>query len=201
MTTLINLRVLAGNVLNDVNAFGGSTQSAIAGVPTTASGYAVSLPGHERRLQRFKGGQVSLNFIEHYAEQHRAVLAQPGRFLGAWLDEGTLYLDVTEVHAEFATAVRLGWERNQLAIYNIGTGEEIKTRPGRRVTLTAEQSNADKLAHETGLVRDYFQRIGNTHGNIMASVTGPESPSPFDVVAGAIAELGDDGELRLLPAE
>jgi hypothetical protein len=198
VTTLISFDVLAKNVYNDLDAFGGSTQSAIVGVPTVTSGYAVSLPGHEQRVTLQVGWVGVRQAVADYAESKRSLLAQPGRYLGAWIEDGLVYLDITEVHAELATAVRLGWERDQLAIFDLGRGEEIRTRPGRRTTVTEAQTAADKLAHETGLVRDYFKRIGNTHGDIMASVTGPESPSPFEVVAGAIAELGEDGELRLV---
>lgn len=186
MTTLISFDVLAKSTIDNVDAFGGSTVSAIVGVPTVSSGYAVSLPGHERKLQRYKGGVIARNFIAWYAEQKRAELAVPGRYLGAWIDEGDLYLDITEVHAEFAEAVRLGYERNQLAIYDLGRGEEISTQPGRRATVTDAQTRADKLANESGWVHAWIMTYG------------ADVPTPFSVVGEAIAELGDDGELRLV---
>jgi hypothetical protein len=192
VTTLINLRILAQNVLNDIEAFDGSTQSAIPGVLTVTSGYGVSLPGHEHRIAADVGRDKLLTTITEYAEGKRSLLARPGRYLGAWVSDGTLFLDITEVHAEFATAVRLGWERNQLAIWNYARNSEIATRPGRRTFVTEEQTLADKLAHETGLVRDYFKRLGNTHGAIMASVTTPEDPSPFEVVGVATYDATTD---------
>lgn len=205
MTTTMNPRLLAEDTLRNVEAFGGSTLSFIAGVPTASSGYAVSLPGHEtttgaRHLAKGEWQSTTLpNFVEYYIEKHRAVLAQPGRYLGAWLDGDTLYLDVSEIHSELATAARLGWERNQLAIYDVARGQDIRTRPGRRTLVTDAQTTADRLAHENGWVRDWFVRLGTVHGDIMASVTTPADPSPFTVESSAIAELGEDGELRLVP--
>jgi len=151
VTTLISFDVLAKNVHNDLDAFGGSTQSAIVGVPTVTTGYGVSLPGHEVRHPLRVGWLGIREDIARYAESKRAELAVPGRYLGAWLDDGILYLDVTEVHAERATAERLGYDRNQLAIWDFARSEEI-----RMVTPM------------------------------------------FEVVGGVIAELGDDGELRLV---
>jgi len=151
VTTLISFDVLAQNVHNDLDAFGGSTQSAIVGVPTVTTGYGVSLPGHEVRHPLRVGWLGIREDIARYAESKRAELAVPGRYLGAWLDDGILYLDVTEVHAERATAERLGYDRNQLAIWDFARSEEI-----RMVTPM------------------------------------------FEVTGGAIAELGDDGELRLV---
>ena len=176
MTTLISFDVLAQNVHNDLDAFGGSTQSAIVGVLTVTTGYGVSLPGHEVRHPLRVGWLGIREDIARYAESKRAELAVPGRYLGAWLDDGILYLDVTEVHAEFATAVRLGIERNQLAIYSFATGNSIYlTRPYLNAPSSSEQFLADAIRREIALSRPVFE------------VTG-----------GAIAELGDDGELRLV---
>jgi hypothetical protein len=151
VTTLISFDVLATNVLRDLLAFGGSTQSAIPGVPTVTSGYGVSLPGHEVRVDTSVPRTLFSQEIRKYAESKRAELAVPGRYLGAWLDNGILYLDITEVVAERATAERLGYDRDQLAIWDFARSEEI-----RMVTPM------------------------------------------FEVVGGGIAELGDDGELRLV---
>lgn len=199
MTTLISFDVLAQNVYNDLDAFGGSTQSAIAGELTVTSGYGVSLPGHEQRIALQVGWIGVREAVAEYAASKRSLLAQPGRYLGAWIDDGIVYLDITEVHSELATATRLGWERNQLAIWDFSRNEEIRTRPGRRTTLTEKQVTADRLAHENGWVRDWFKRLGTTHGDIMASVTTPQDPSPFTVESSAIVELGDDGELQIVP--
>jgi hypothetical protein len=154
MTTLISFDVLAQNVYNDLDAFSGSTQSAIVGVPTVSSGYGVSLPGHEQRVPLQVGWLGLQQAIADYAESKRSWLAQPGRYLGAWIDDGIVYLDITEVHAERAHAEALGYDRNQLAIWDFARQEEIR-------------------------------------------MVAPM----FEVEGGAIAELGDDGELRLIPVD
>lgn len=130
MTSLISTPIAARDTVNNILAFGGSTLSLIAGVPTTASGYAVSLANHESKHHLLLDGPLRLKamveLVEQYIESKRALLAQPLNHLGAWMDGDTLYLDITEVHSERETAVNLGQQRNQLAIYNLGTGEEIR---------------------------------------------------------------------------
>lgn len=130
MTSLISTRIAARDTVLNLQSFGGSTISLIAGVPTVASGYAVSLADHESKNHLQIDGPLRIaamvELVELYIESKRALLAQPLNHLGAWLDGDTLYLDITEVHSERATAERLGRERNQLAIYDLGTGEEIR---------------------------------------------------------------------------
>lgn len=163
MTSLISTRIAARDTVINVLAHGGSTLSLIAGVPTVTTGYAVSLLNHESKYHLFIDGpgrtQAMVDTVEQYIESKRALLTDPVNHLGAWLDGDTLYLDITQVYAEFATAVRLGWERKQLAIYDLGNGEEIKTSVGHRSTVTAAQNLADSLAHENGWVDSPFELI------------------------------------------
>lgn len=181
MTTTINPHLLAQDTLTNVEAYGGSTLSLVAGVGTPTTGYVVSLAGHEKRLQRFQNGPISRNFVEYYIDAHRAVLAQPGRYLGAWVFEGNLYLDVSEVHTEIKTAVELGVQRQQLAIWHIDSDCEISLTLGRRSTLYEAQQAADQILRD---LRD-------------AGQTDPDpetvgAPSPFDVVGAAEYDVTTD---------
>lgn len=53
------------------------------------------------------------------------------RYVGSWVDSrtGTLYLDVVEIFAreDIADAIAAGRDRNQIAIWDAGRGEEIAT--------------------------------------------------------------------------
>jgi hypothetical protein len=126
VTTLISFDVLATNVLRDLLAFGGSTQSAVPGVPGVTSGYGVSLPGHERRIPVRTAYRGLAEDIKQYAELKRFHLARPGIYLGAWIDDGIVYLDLTEVVHDRATAERLGYDRDQLAVWDFAKSEEIR---------------------------------------------------------------------------
>lgn len=55
-------------------------------------------------------------------------VASPRRYFGAWLDNGTLHLDVTEVFssAEEDRALDAARRRGQLAVWHAGRREEIR---------------------------------------------------------------------------
>lgn len=182
MTTTINPRLLAKDTLTNVEAYGGSTLSLVAGVGTPTSGYVVSLAGHEKRLQRFQNGPISRNFVEYYIDAHRAVLAQPGRYLGAWVFEGDLYLDVSEVHTEIKTAVELGVQRQQLAIWHIDSDCEISLTLGRRTTLYDAQQAADQILRDirdAGQTEEAALTTTDVEGTL-AYATGKTDTPPAD---------------------
>jgi hypothetical protein len=112
---------------------GGATVSILPGVPQPASGYAVSLKGHEQR-RSLEAVNYLPSFIRRqafaYADEHRNLLAQPGHYLGAWIDGALLFLDVTRVHAEFAEAQRAGIANGQRAIFDLGRKVEYVRAPG-----------------------------------------------------------------------
>jgi hypothetical protein len=83
----------------------------------------VAVPGHELQIDLATGGTGQI--ILAYAHGKRHALAQTNRYLGAWVDNGTLYLDVAECIAERATAERLGRERGELAIFDVEGGDSI----------------------------------------------------------------------------
>ncbi len=97
-------------------------------VPT--SGFMVSLPGHSMFLPiNTLGGPRALSVLQQYANAHAVPLREPGAHLGGWhdMDAGHVVLDVSHNIRDKATALRLGHERNQIAIWDVKHGREIKT--------------------------------------------------------------------------
>lgn len=67
-----------------------------------------------------------LGIIRDYTRRWKDELDQPGKFLGAWMDDdGFFYLDVATVVDSREKAVAMGKETNQLAIYDLDAGESI----------------------------------------------------------------------------
>lgn len=60
------------------------------------SGFAVALPGHER-IARVRSSADIADAIYSYVVHHGNALRRDGRYLGGWLYEGRLFLDVSEV--------------------------------------------------------------------------------------------------------
>lgn len=65
------------------------------------------------------------DIVRVYAQKTADLLAQDGAFLGAWFDDGLLYLDVSELVATEVEAIRLCQERKQLAYYNNGLKQAV----------------------------------------------------------------------------
>lgn len=127
--TSLNIDRAADNAVYGLVIHGGATVN-VKAAPDPKSGYVVADGEHERTiLFRRLDGSLLLDglrdLIVAYVEQHKAWLAVPGNFLGAWLDGDHLVLDVVNVHPERAVAERLGRERNQRAIFHLDTGETI----------------------------------------------------------------------------
>jgi hypothetical protein len=126
MTTL-NIGPAVDYLLRQTDLTGGATVSVTTG-QSPDSGYAVSLPGFEYSVQSWtKRSNEALVFA--YVDKYRAKLAQPGHYLGSWVHDGRLYLDITRVIPELAQAIKLGREGNQLAIYDIRNERELSLDP------------------------------------------------------------------------
>ena len=124
--TTVNPRHTAATAAPLIAANGGATVSAVAGVLPPTSGYAVSVKGYEEDFLHTTPHPIADHLaIAGYVARHRAILAQPGHYLGAWVENGYLVLDVTRVFPERAQAEAAGVQHDQRAIFALGTGTEL----------------------------------------------------------------------------
>ena len=94
--------------------------------PTT--GYVVSVPGAEARTNDIPS---DLEFAAWYIGRAEAILRKYAAkglraFLGAWQDGKHSYLDVSVIVPDRATAMNLGREYGQVAIFDLGAKAEIR---------------------------------------------------------------------------
>jgi hypothetical protein len=66
-----------------------------------------------------------------FVKAHQPTLNQPEHYVGAWSDQGTIYLDVA-VRAQKREAAALGRKSGQLAMFNLATGETTWLTRGAR---------------------------------------------------------------------
>jgi len=94
---------------------------------TPVVGYMVALPGHEERIPV---EAFTLDRLTRYVKAHADVLLEGDTYLGAWMSDGHVYLDVSEnVVTSRADAIELGAARGQLAIWDVVNSAEINTMP------------------------------------------------------------------------
>lgn len=85
-------------------------------------GYMVSLPGAERIVDI---NEDLAHSIIQYMGNHLPILRDAKYFLGGWVHEGKLYLDVSENILDVRKAKIAGYQRKQLAIWDVVYSREI----------------------------------------------------------------------------
>ena len=110
------------SVVEDTLANGGLTIKPFTG-EKPASGYMVALEGYELQVpvSEFFTGIVA----DYLGEHAQKLMSNPALCLGTWLNEGIVYLDLSENVGSRERALELGRERHQLAVFNLETFEEV----------------------------------------------------------------------------
>ena len=87
------------------------------------TGYMVALEGFELKVpvSEFFTGVVA----DYIGEHAQKLMSNPALCLGTWVNEGSVYLDLSENVPNREKALELGRERHQLAIFNLETFEEV----------------------------------------------------------------------------
>jgi hypothetical protein len=104
-------------------------------------GYAVA--AHPERGEIHAEEGFSAEDLRAFRDRNADLLTNPRLHIGAWTDEGKIYLDIVEVEPNRRVARKLGRERNQIAIYDLKTGTEIRTGGTGYAEGQAEAATAD----------------------------------------------------------
>lgn len=88
-------------------------------------GYGVSLPGHEERIAMNAPAVERAAAVENYAERKQPELCRPNQYLGGWVEDGNLVLDLTVIVGERHAAMMLAEAWGQRAVYDFERGECI----------------------------------------------------------------------------
>lgn len=119
-------------------ANGGGTYSFATGELNPTTGYFVSIQGHEKLVDANTFEQKDLSdFVYANSEE----LYKENRFIGAWVFEGEVYLDVSTQVTDKAKAIRIGMINNQKAIFDADNSLVINL-PTMQRAGTESQKNA-----------------------------------------------------------
>jgi hypothetical protein len=95
-----------------------------------STGFMVAIPGFEKEydiptdLNKFQDIVTSYTINRDMWDK---ILSNPeGIYLGFWLNEGKLVIDLAENIRDMGTAYHEGFERNQIAIYDCANKHDIK---------------------------------------------------------------------------
>jgi hypothetical protein len=124
------------------NEQSGATFSLYFGNVTGQELYAVSL--YPERSVKVRGQLLSARKLKAFILQNRNLLADPRNSIGTWYKEesDTTYIDITATLPDRQLAVSLGWQYNQIAVYDLAAEEEIDTGGSgemSHITVQADQ--------------------------------------------------------------
>ena len=108
---------------------GGATMNVATGdVPT--SGYVVSMTGIEKTYVLFGNDVVKeiliSGAVKMYVKDNDDILSLPGMYLGSWIDNGVLYIDISNVIDNEHDALRMAVANKQLAYYDLNNAKTIE---------------------------------------------------------------------------
>ena len=119
----MNLRTLTTALINN----GGFSYSLTFGDVFGTDNYSVAVA---KDTEKVFDGLPSLVDIRKYVDLHLDLLMMNKFVLGGWEHEGKYYLDVAELLSKdnytLRQAVSVGQDREQIAIFDLETGKEIK---------------------------------------------------------------------------
>lgn len=101
---------------------GGGTFDPASLDPFTAPGYFASVEGQEVKVPLAAFNPFSL---DRFIAEKEHFFVEPGLLLGAWVDDGQVYLDISHYFLDLDEAMQFGRDNNQLAIYDGVKGEVI----------------------------------------------------------------------------
>lgn len=121
--------------------------------------------------------------VRSFLRKFRPLLEVPGMHLGGWISDDTVYLDVSIVTEDEVTATLLAKDGNQLAAYNIATGEYPSTPE-----LASRNSGALAERRSDPDFQNLARTLQQAFGRAMGGLRGESNPNvPAE---GAFPEIG-----------
>ena len=106
-------------IIEEIKENGGGTYNKELKSISAKNGYMVSLQGFERKCKTEQEIEKAIT------ENMEIIRGLDGAYLGAWIDEGIVYIDISVLVDNKEDAMQLGKLNNQLAIYDIQNNESI----------------------------------------------------------------------------
>lgn len=140
------------------------------------SGYMVSVEGSE---QVIPVAGLKADDIVRFRAAHADALAAPDTFLGAWVEDGKVFLDVSKVVHDRNAALQAGRDGRQLAIYDLAAKDTVY--------VTSAKAAHRSSYHFAGDDDEAFVRSLRMFAGLPVAVDPAEAPDGVDG-----ADAGDE---------
>lgn len=110
-------------------------------------GLSINIDGESPKDGYMVGGEVTsfviscpfelsaLDGVDAFLRLNEALLDQPAYYAGVWTDSdtGLIYVDISRKVDDLYTALALADSRNELAVWDVVNGKEVRTEVGEKV--------------------------------------------------------------------
>ena len=133
-------------LFSELSLTGGFSYNATTGSFNPSTGYMVSLAGFE---EQFYFDDFENKDIKQYFVRHVKQLCKDESFLGGWVDDNRVYLDVSINIDDLETAIYTGIMNDQLAIFDCANQRAITLpSPQRSGTMTQNKTYNEMKAKQ-----------------------------------------------------
>lgn len=152
---------LRGDLKGDDDGF--SLHDTVGDLPDY--GYMVSTD--QASEQTYDLASLTAQDLEDYYAAHKSLIDQPHKFMGAWVDDGKCYLDVSTWLPDKEAALDLGAKYDQLSIFDLANMTSIPCDSQRR-----QQQAAASIQHRltSGAKYVHITHTGNESGQAGVSI-------------------------------
>lgn len=134
-------KAISEKALGLTKANGGVTINLNGDIPT--KGYSVATDKATEKV--IKLDKITQKDVDSYIDEHFEDLQKEGNYLGMWIDEGQIYLDVPTVFTDKVAAVKAGKAADQLGIFDLETFETINSNQYEEIIADGQtQEGGDK---------------------------------------------------------
>ena len=106
-------------IIEEIKENGGGTYNKEYKTIDAKQGFMVSLQGYEKKCKTEQETEKAIN------ENMEIIRGLDNAYLGAWIDEGITYIDISVLVENKEDALEMGKINNQLAIYDIENNKSI----------------------------------------------------------------------------
>lgn len=133
-------------LFSELSLTGGFSYNTTTGESNPTTGYMVSLRDHE---QMFYFDDFENKDIKNYFVRHVNVLSDESSFLGGWVNENQVYLDVSINIPNLEDAIYYGIIGGQKAIWDcVNSREIVLPSPQRSGTMTQNKTYNEMKARQ-----------------------------------------------------
>ena len=118
---------VASQTAKAIRASGGITVSIHGDVPHEGFAVAGITDASGTKVESMYDREVTAKDVRSYMSAHADQLKEPNAYMGAWVDAGKTFLDVSQVFSDRSAALDAARQRDEIAVFDLAKFESVYT--------------------------------------------------------------------------